>query len=513
MVNPGNVANASTFYSTLESEIVYYLKLEGPETGFGRNRDSYVSVYTGMSAMGTYSNGVPDYAPGIKYLGTVKDQHYVQDGSAIWRRVPLYEGIKHFSPSYFIDDNLKGDPLKSVTQPSSGTTLPIKYVVPKTGLLNLIDFSNSTIENPIPVQEIPNLLPLGISSGAVTNNNSNAQGEFSINFGVDQTQKIKVDSFTVINSGENNTTNPVDIPIPGSSMVVKNAKFITANQDIIYQAVPGVSGSGGATFGASIFANGTSLENVSVISRGYGYQQDEIVYIVQTDSSGIVTPEMGFSSDIETLEDFLEHPNEVKKLVGVKVSTEPFTGAKHNLLGAGENPTDLSNYFDYYPYFNKAYGNVPEYFNNQLFGKSPPQIAFLGHEKDNMSETMILAKEILVNSTNPDDFVKFFSANSTVDEPITNTNYIKTIQFTDLNYSSKDSANFFISQNSNQLSSSEKPVLGRFIPYRHFGTLSSPEGDDFNDKFMYNNNYTQFIPYGLKHIYETYIDLKNLPSF
>ena len=66
---------------------------------------------------------------------------------------------------------------------------------------------------------------------------------------------------------------------------------------------------------------------------------------------------------------------------------------------------------------------------------------------------------------------------------------------------------------SNQISTDEKPILGRFIPYRHFSTLESFESTNVNTNFMYNNNYAQFIPYGLKHIYETYLDIKDLPSF
>ena len=402
-------------------------------------QDAYYTVYTGIST-------VPDntlqnkYAPNIKKFFLGQGKNFIQDGEALWKVLPLYEGINHFSESYFIDNNINGGPVGSINQPTTGTTDNVKYIVPKTDLLSLIDFSESTIENPISREEIPNLPNIGICTSALFG--GNATGEFLINFGTDaSTQEVNIQSFSIIDNGENNKKGPVDVPIAGTPMIVKDVKFVNQNEDVIYQAVPGINGSGGATFDAVVGSNGTSLTNVGICSGGYNYQKDEIVYIVQTNSSGIVLTE-NLSSNIKSLDDFSNYVDERNKLVSVGVSPASFIGSKYNLLRPDQSITDLNNYFDYYPYFDKTYNNIPFYLNNQIFGKSPPQIAFLGHDSDEQTPTRILAKLFLANSTNPEDFLNFFTFGKNPISPVTPVNYIKTIQFRDLNYSSDNNANF-----------------------------------------------------------------------
>ena len=515
--NNGSVVNNQTFFGTLNCRT---------ENTRGMPSRVETTIQT-VSNNQDQTRFVPSIESSKLYVGTTL---FLKDGEAIWERLGLYEGIYTFLDSYFINNNgISGGPVDGISTNQNGAHSGINYITPVKGMLNFINFTDATVEGVItnsPGKFFSSIIDTHDLFGG------DANGNFIINFEEEEDDSIKITSFSILDKGENNINGPIDIPILDYSLLVKNANFLNHDQSVNYIAVPNLNLNGGATFSTEDPTGGTSLTVKEVLNKGFGYQKNEKVYIVQTDYNNIILTQ-GLDSHIVTLQDFnnSNYSAERKKLAFIRVSElETYSGSKYSLLSGDQEPEELYNYFsNSYPFFKIKYNNVPSYLEDKVYGKSPPQIAFLGEESgEDESKTMTLAKKYLVDSdtnsgTNPESFNNFFSDNNQQGEShITNVNYIQTIQFENLNYklenstttNLKNNSNYFLNPFANNLSSGAELILGKFIPYRYFNTLDGIESNSVQaNKFMYNNNYAQFIPYGLKHIYEEFIDLKDLPTF
>ena len=519
MIKQGNINDNSTFYGTLSSQIGW--DWAGTDENLYVGATVYFAIQTSITYPSNFDNKEESYSPNIKQV-TLGNKQYLQDGDAIWQKMNLYDGIVTFQPSYFTDANgVSGSPLGTITTPYTGTAAGVSYIQPKQNMLTYIETSYAYVSG----MSLPDSNPYTVDTGSSLNSSifgPNATGSFSLNLSVGISSGddiVTVDSFDIIKSGENNNqgTKKVNVKL-NNGAVVNDLIIITENQDVNYVAVPGISGEANASFNVqSITNNKTSLifNNPAVKNGGYGYQKGQIIYIVQLDSfDNVLTT--GLDSSIKTLNDFINNRSEVEKLASVKVATtEPYYGSKHSLLDPGSTPP-LSNYFDNYPFLKETYSPIqpPNSNTNKIFGNSPPQIAFLGKNTSPNPLTeyvvMDIAKLHLVNSTNPEDFLKIFEQFKGNDSPVTTADFIETIQFSSLNYNNN---NFFNNQFANTIkpnNTKEDIILGKFIPYRYFSTINS--GTNLNS-FLFNNNYSQFIPYGLKHVYETYMEANKLPSF
>ncbi len=150
---------------------------------------------------------------------------------------------------------------------------------------------------------------------------------------------------------------------------------------------------------------------------------------------------------------------------------------------------------------------------------SPPQIAFVGNG-------MLEELKELIKEGSASEISSFIASSKKGGSGnlFSNIEFIKTIQFTELNYigytqdpkvksNSEVTADIFYN---NSLGTNAKPVLGRFIPYTQFRPPIYKDDEQFPTKrsntIFYNNNYTQLVPYGLKNIYNKFIEQQNLAS-
>lgn len=137
------------------------------------------------------------------------------------------------------------------------------------------------------------------------------------------------------------------------------------------------------------------------------------------------------------------------------------------------------------------------------YDPSPPQIAYIG-----MSLKAAARDSISVNSAQG---IISFLASDKRNEVNTNIDYIKTLQYRELNYVGYNKSKTQVYETQlNNLGSDSELILGKFIPYRRFqppvrdGNEAIPTKE--GDIIFANNNYTQIIPNGIANIYRTTLE-------
>lgn len=179
---------------------------------------------------------------------------------------------------------------------------------------------------------------------------------------------------------------------------------------------------------------------------------------------------------------------------------------------------------------------------------SPPQIIYLG---ESLQGTTLLEEFAISNTINSSDDIRTYMVTKKSNGINTDINYLKTLQFENLNYRSYKEKKDVI----NSISNNEQLVLGRFVPYMSF----TPVYRRFKEKIKYlvlpifgipipipyvsrpatinpvtgkkdtetdegsivygvsnkqfNANYTQFIPYGIDNFYFTQVPKDTLGKF
>ena len=186
--------------------------------------------------------------------------------------------------------------------------------------------------------------------------------------------------------------------------------------------------------------------------------------------------------------------------------------------------------------------------SNMIVEPAPPQIIYLG---ESLQGTTLLEEFAISNTINSSDDIRTYMVTNKSNTINTNINYLKTLQFENLNYRIYDDEKDVV----NSISTNEQLVLGRFIPYTNF----TPMYRRFKEKIKYlvlpifgipipipyvsrpatinpvtgkkdtetdegsivygvsnkqfNANYTQFIPYGIDNFYFTKVPKDSLGKF
>lgn len=486
-----------------------YIYLNGdtvsPDNSFYKHFDTHPEVKTygyKKTLTGTYTYTVKaqgDISTPDNYLSVYNflDQNTViVDNDVLWQRKPLFEDVSIFTDEYFFDKSYKffsfKNNFKNFTNSDFviATTDPVTYIDIKQGLLNAIDYSGVTYDKNTGTSPFSTF----IESNTVTGLSGTAR--FALNFQSSPgDNKLKIFSYTIPQPGQD--CNSVNTDLTTNGIRVKGISFIATSQDVIYRDV-GTSTSGGMTLQDVTLSNSNKkISKATVNNIGYGYLPGQTIYIVQTDSFGNILTQ-GLTST--TLTELYSNETDQKKLNSLKITQSMLQQidniANYNLMRGGVDITEFSpdvQNIDYSYFDNDANKKI-------TYNKSPPQIAFLDTAGNAQISLEIL--NLLKSTTDPKIIENYINSSSNgIYPPNTNVQFLKTLQYQTLNYS-KD-------QNNN-IDAIQPLILGRFIPYSDFTYQYTPSNTKYQ---LYNGNYTQFIPYGIEHIYERYIDPSKLPVF
>ena len=472
-IQGNTVTDDNTFYKTLFT--LPAIKSEGIGKLKTTVYDFEIQVYGKSSDPNNYLSAY-NILPG----------NYIIDNNVLWQKKDIFENICIFSDEYFFNKSYELFSFKqgeNLTNFDISVSQPATYLTPKTGLLESIDYSNSTYDN----NSGTSPFTVFINSNEV--NGLGGTARFSLNFqALPAQEKLQIYSFNINDQGQN-CKDLNNGELTAGSIKVKNISFKTQDQDLIYVDV-GTSTSGGLTLkNVNLSSQNKQITSATVAAQGYGYNVGQTIYIVQIDSLGNILTE-GLQST--TVRQLLDNLDDQKKLNSFKITKDMLvqidTIANYNLMRGGVNIEEYepNNKNIQYKYYNND--------KNIIYNKSPPQIAFI----DNITVGVELL-ELLKGKTDPSILEGFLNSSGLFFPPISGINYIKTMQFQSLNYNTEVK---------NEIDAIQPLVLGRFIPYSSFTYQAAGE----KSATLYNSNYTQLIPYGIEHIYERYINPNSLPT-
>ena len=429
----------------------------------------------------------------------------IKDNQVLWEVKNWRDDIYEFSPQYFTSGGL-----------SIASSLQIKenkkiYIKPKIGIVNNIntkkinyDYKEFPIGNYIIDLNSENTENLTIPS----DNTQISQILIVFSKNIDSNNSIITD-IQIIKGGENYKTENFNIKgtalDPKAINNINNLNLQVVDQEIRYVAIP--QKKDGSIFdpnkdrndeekngGLFLFDSDVSVNSdgslklnknpfkVPSIQGGFGYEIGDEIKIDQVDQyNNSLLPNI-LKTDLSTFEILsIQKPNN-------GISSPSSYNLKRNIGISKGFPLQyddiLYNFWEDNPTANE-------------YSSSPPQIAFIGNELNNL-------KNIITNGTLEQylDFIKISNDS------------IKTIQFRELNYIGKN-----INEKPPNITIKEdnKIVLGRFIPYSKFSPPKYKKNDkniptDKSNKIFYNDNYTQFVPYGIKNIYNNISNINKLPS-
>jgi hypothetical protein len=458
------------------------------------------------------------------------------DNQAIWESINPYDTVIAFDPNYFVQSRSISI-AHTIDLNSSGS---IKYEAKKTGLVNKItadkinySFTEFTAGSK---QVLLNSDNTSLKIDPDPNNNAVIDLVFESSQDTNGNPVVALADILVTDpgSGYTNTSfdiNAVALGASAGTQPVTNLNLVTREQTIIYTAVSlSLKGTTPEPFNPvnsriNDFKNGgmiipeddvtidngkfTLKSNITLGASfgGEGYNVGDIIYINQLDQFGnsLLGPDfdpIGISA------------NAMKQLANVEINSlqsapnDKDSPAPYSLLRSvtvSGNTVATKNDIIYNFWSD----------SKAQYSPSPPQIAFVG-------QGLIDQLKDVIKEGSAEEISSFFASSKKDDSSFyTSIENIRTIQFTELNYSGSYKTTFFSDiNNNNNLSTNAQPVLGRFIPYGWFrppvfelvagGWSKFPT--KLSDYYFYNNNYTQLVPYGLKNIYNRYIDPQNLAS-
>lgn len=447
------------------------------------------------------------------------------DNEVTWQVLDPFAEIVVFKDNYFLSG--QGDNIaKDIGLSNAGSS----FYKPETkGEIVNIDFTNVQYDYSLFTDDIYTI-ELNTDNTSLTSGDFTSPATISLNFSAAQLDNGKsgraITGSAILNPGAGYTNN-TSFNIKATAMgprqgSVNNITINSADEQIIFKAVALNSNNEpfnqkdlnpfiGSSFKSSGLIIPTEKVNVSTggifsltsdnvsideINGGEGYNKGDIIYINQLDTGG--NSLLGSQYNPETIT-----AGGMSKLASVTINSTQGASfgdfnrpAPYNLLRSKINISSSSAII-----LNESYLQYNFWEDSPgVYNESPQQIAFIG---DGLIDNM---KDTIVNGT-ADELSAFFTSVGDSEKGFTNIDYIKTLQFAELNYigysESEDSE--LIIRNANNLSNEATLILGKFIPYRKFnppkanGKESIPTGKSGVN--FYNNNYTQILPVNLGNAY------------
>lgn len=471
-------------------------------------------------------------------IGDLSKGNLVFDNEVVWESFDPRDILTVFEPNYFTtsrDNNIA----KEIVLNNKGS---LAYKKEKTGLVDKINTDKITYDfNVFSPGSYQVLLNDNNCTGLNIDENANTNARIGLIFESSQDTNgnpiTALADIIVLNNGTSYTDKTVfgikSSSIPGTSQGasdIDNLEIITRDQEIIYNAISLSTDSGPQPFnpntdrpdqyknGALIipekdvslndngdFSLAASSINLVLDNGGEGYNVNDTIYINQSDQFGNSLFGSSFNSNSIDQANMLKLASiTIKSIQSAPIGIS--FAAKTSLLRTNPPSSHIALTTDdiTYNFFKTSPGE---------YEPSPPQIGYVG-------DGLINELKEMIKEGSASEIASFFSSvKKGGNNFFTGIDFIKTIQFTDLNYigytpgSDSDVSDI---KNNNSLGIDVQPILGRFIPYSKFRPPVYNSGDQFptgtGTTVFYNNNYTQLVPYGLKNIYNNFIEGQNLAS-
>lgn len=434
----------------------------------------------------------------------------VLDGTAVLEKKDSFLDILAFQSSYFNNATLTNGDAATLISDIQTNENSVSFRDMTKGILDAVDFSAVNYNN-------TTFSALNTSTFLVDVNNDNFSlntgttitgtgGKLYLTFSGPPSAPYSILSDVIVQSGGSDysqgsyilNASGVSSGLPGT---ISNLNIsVTSDQQVLglkYEAVPistqnePFNGTGSLkSFGLIINVNGTGT---SILNGGDGYIKNDIVYINQLDNN--LNSLIGPSFDPQRL------TKENMQLLPYVTIIAPSVASKGTCLEPAQKPL-------YYSY-NDQVGIDYNFWDDSpgVYTSCPQQIALMDsvHRKFYTNQGLCLKNGI------KDIFLSDTVAGFTTIENL------KTIQFQDLNYRSDGMVGNINGQSYLQ--------IGRFIPYQ---TIQSPIKANPSEviptakgtSVWVNYNWCQFIPYGVKGLYQKRFSnndstnpYKNLPTF
>ena len=248
-----------------------------------------------------------------------------------------------------------------------------------------------------------------------------------------------------------------------------------------------------------------------VVDRGFGMKDGYTMWMIQLDlNSNSIINQTNYNNLINYIKSKKYLNPRYKRtyypgLIGIvpdSVQTNEYSGSIQApvSLGVSQNQTIEFNFLQN---------------SKMVLNPSPQQFVYGGEIV--LGNNTLIEEFVSLNINNQQEIINYFlGQKSGLDTDVV---YLKSLQYPQINYSTEDI---------NQVNTNTEIVLGKFIPYSSFTPMVRGNIEDgFSVKFnnflirenfrykgtyilpkipgntLYNNNYTQIIPYGLDEVYNT----------